>query len=295
MKHWKSAFSHFVAVSVCTLALPSLSVAEPSPSDVQQMQQHRYPADKTAVFGAVVDVLQNLGFTIDNADAQSGFVTAESGTVSKSNVFDILGGTQGSGNTKATAFIETMPGGVTRVRLSFLDIKTSGTGTHQSQPIYDIRIYQRAFSRIDNAVLERTGRSAGHRDVTPIGTLGLARTSNSPKSKADLLVAAKTALTSEGFEIVEDDDAGGELATAPLGVHLTVDQADCGKMLGISYLRDKRASTDVQYFVTVRDGAVTVRTAIDGLYRTGYGNADKPLTCTSRGVIEAAFLAKVVG
>lgn len=293
MKHWNSAFSRFVAVGIGALALPSLSFAEPSPSDVQQMQQHRYPADKTAVFGAVVDVLQNLGFTIDNADAQTGFVTAESGTVRKSNVFDILGGTQESGNNKTTAFIEAMPGGVTRVRLNFLDIKTSGIGTHQNQPIYDVRIYQRAFSRIDNAVLERTGRSAGHRNVTPIGVLGLAQTGSSLKSKADLLVAAKTALTSEGFEIVEDD-AGGELATAPLGVHLTVDQADCGKMLGISYLRDKRASTDVQYFVTVRDGAVTVRTAIDGLYRTGYGNADKPLTCTSRGVIEATFLARTI-
>jgi len=230
MRHLSLIFARFVAVGVCALVLPSLSVAAPSPSDIQQMQQHRYQADKTAVFGAVVDVLQDLGFTIDNADAQSGFVTAETGTVSKSNVFDILGGTQGSGNTKATAFIEAMPGGVTRVRLNFLDIKTAGNGPHQNQPIYDLRVYQRAFSRLDNAVLERTGGSAGHRDVTPIGALGLAQTGKSPKSKADLFAGAKTELKSEGFEIVEDDEAGGALATAPLGVHLTVDQADCGKM-----------------------------------------------------------------
>lgn len=295
MKNCNLTLYCFVAVGICALTLPSLSIAAPSPSDVQQMEQHRYPADKTAVFGTVVDVFQDLGLTIDSADAQSGFVIAESGTVNKSNVFDILGGAPGSGNTKVTAFIEAMPGGITRVRLNFLDIKTVGTGAHQNQPIYDAQVYQRAFGRIDNAVLERTGGAPGHRDVTPVGNLGPAQTGNSLKSKADLLTAAKAVLASEGFKIVEDDNAGGELVTAPLGVHLTADQADCGKMFGISYLRDKRASTDVQYFVTVRDRAITVRTAIDGLYRAGYGNADKPLTCTSRGVIEAAFLAKVVG
>jgi hypothetical protein len=43
----------------------------------------------------------------------------------------------------------------------------------------------------------------------------------------------------------------------------------------------------------VKDGAISARLAIDGVYRPGYGNPDKTLTCTSHGLVETAFLAKV--
>ena len=40
-------------------------------------------------------------------------------------------------------------------------------------------------------------------------------------------------------------------------------------------------------------GSISVRVAIDGIYRTGYGNPDKALSCKSRGVIEAELLSKI--
>ena len=256
------------------------------------------------MFGAVVNVLQDLGFTVDSADMQSGFVTAESATVNKTDFLDFLGSSEGSGNTKATVFIESMPGGITRVRLAFLAIKTTsgtyGQGARADRQILDPRLFQRAFSRIDAAVLERGGGLTGgvgaaQGDITPIGAVGAPLSATSALSRDALLAAAKHELESEGFTFLRDDETGGSLVTAPQGARLTVDDADCGKMFGISYLRDKRASTDVQYFIDVADRTITVRTAIDGLYRAGYGNADQTLTCTSRGVIEAQLLAKVVG
>jgi hypothetical protein len=289
---------------VLVASLPSVSHADPapSPSQLQTLQLRQYHADKAAVFGSVVDVLQDLGFTIDNADLQSGFVTAESATVGKTNFLDFLTEAQGSGNTKATAFIETMSGSLTRIRLTFVAVKTTsgpyGQGAREDTPIFDPRLYQRLFGRIDAAVLARTGDigAAGtlQGDITPIAALGPAETRTSPLSTVELLAAAKQVLVAEGFQILKFDEASGSIVTAPTGVHLTVDQADCGKMLGIAYLRDQRASTDVQYFVDVAGGSITARTAIDGLYRTGYGNPDKSLTCTSRGVLESSFLAKVV-
>ena len=274
----------------------------PSPSQLQALQQKQYQAEKAAVFGSVVEVLQDLGFTVDSADIQSGFVPAESATVNKTGLLDLLGSAESSGNTKATAFIEAMSGLSTRVRLNFVAIKTTsgsyGQGAREDTPIYDARLYQRMFSRIDAAVLARTGgagaSSSSQVNITPIAAIGPAQSSASQLPPAALLSAARHELEAEGFQVLKYDEASGSLVTGPIGMRLTVDQADCGKMLGISYLRDKRATTDVQYFVDVANGSITARTAIDGVYRTGYGDPDKTLTCTSRGTIEAAFLTKVV-
>jgi hypothetical protein len=245
-----------------------------------------------------VDSLQDLGFTIDGADIQSGFVKAESATVNKTGLLDFLESAEGSGNTLATAFIETMRPGVVRVRLTFVAIKTTsgtyGQGAREDHPIFDPTLYQRAFSRLDAAVMERTGGPATRNgDITPIGPLGAPVTATVSKPSGALL-AAREELKHEGFQILKDDEGAGSLVSAPLGVHLSTAEADCGGVLGIPYLADKRASTDVQYFIDAApDGRLSVRTAIDGLYRTGYGNADKSLSCTSRGVIEGAFVAAV--
>lgn len=289
-----------VGALLVAAAWPDFTCADPalSPSQAKALQQRDYQADKEIVFGSVVDSLQDLGFTIDSADIQSGFIKAESATVNKTGFLDLLSSAESSGNTQATAFIETIRPGATRVRLTFVGIKTTsgtyGQGAREDHPIFDPQVYQRAFSRLDAAITERTGGPAtAGGDITPIGALGPSKSEPIAKSKVELLAAARRDLEGEGFQILKDDEATGSLVTGPRGAPLTVAQADCGKAFGFSYLSDKRASTDIQYFVDASDGQLSVRTAIDGLYRTGYGNPDKNLTCTSRGEVENAFLAKV--
>jgi hypothetical protein len=269
------------------------------------MQQKEFDADKTAVFGSVVDVLQDLGFTIDSADLATGLITAESATVNKTSFWDALGEAAGSGNTRATAFIETMPDKLTRVRLNFLATKTTsglyGQGAREDTPILDERLYERMFARIDQAVIVRTQGAPGApeasqvaQNLTPIAPIGPPVSVKSTLAPAALLAAAKHELEAEGFTVLKYDEASGLLVTGPMPVHLTSALADCGKEFGFSYIDDKRASTDVQYFVDVANGAINARLAIDGMYRPGYGHPDKTLQCTSRGGVETTFLGKIV-
>lgn len=97
------------------------------------------------------------------------------------------------------------------------------------------------------------------------------------------------------------------IKTDPTHVNLTTDEADCGRMFGIPYLKDKRTKTAVTYQVVVRpvdanSSSVSVKIAIDGYMDVNEGapffiektrDKNKVLTCTSKGVIESQFLGRL--
>ena len=97
------------------------------------------------------------------------------------------------------------------------------------------------------------------------------------------------------------------LKTDPVQVRLTPEQADCGKMFGIPYLKDKRTNTAVTYQVVVKpvDAAhsdVSVKVTIEG-YMDVNENApffidksrdkNKVLTCTSKGWLESQIVERI--
>jgi hypothetical protein len=97
------------------------------------------------------------------------------------------------------------------------------------------------------------------------------------------------------------------LKTDAVQVRLTPEQADCGKMFGIPYLKDKRTKTAVTYQVVIRpvDAAnsdVSVKVTIDG-YMDVNENApffvdktrdkNKVLTCTSKGWLESRLIEQI--
>ena len=128
---------------------------------IQAMQQKEFEAPKQTLFASVIDVLQDLGYTVGSADMGSGFITAESATVNKTSMVDaFLAHSSGSGNTRATAFIEQMPSGMTRVRLNFVSTKVLssqwGQNSRQDTPILDAEVYRRAFEKVDEALFVRT-------------------------------------------------------------------------------------------------------------------------------------------
>jgi hypothetical protein len=142
-----------------TLGTPACArKVEMTPMELQALQSHEYKTTKDQVFASIVSVFQDLGYQVAQADMNSGFISAESANKNKTSFMDALARQSGSGSTKATAFIEQMPSGMTRVRLNFLNTKTTSGlygGGKQDKPVLDQQTYLTAFNRIDEALFER--------------------------------------------------------------------------------------------------------------------------------------------
>jgi len=148
------AFSLFGCVSAPTQ--PTMT-----PLEIQAMQTRGYENSYDVVFRSVVSVFQDLGYTIQGADKETGFVQANSASVSNDSLRIWTGATE-STQTKATAFVEKIAGKV-QVRINFVASKDSstayGAGQKSEQPILDANTYQNAFEKIENAIFVRAATS----------------------------------------------------------------------------------------------------------------------------------------
>lgn len=155
-----------VALTMAGMGSPAVAGKKPqlTPMQIQAMQMKEFEAPKAMLFSSVVDVFQDLGYTISSADMASGFITAESATTNKTSFFEALAEARSSGNTRATAFIEQMPSGMTRVRLNFVASKTMsmqwGQAQKQDTPILEPAVYQRAYEKVDEALFVRGATAA---------------------------------------------------------------------------------------------------------------------------------------
>ncbi|EOZ7462013.1 hypothetical protein ABFP22_003257, partial [Enterobacter hormaechei] len=113
-------------------------------------------------------------------------------------------------------------------------------------------------------------------------------------SQDAIIKASKSALISDGYQISSYDDKTGFVSTAPRDLHLSPAQADCGKTMGLDYLKDKRTKTRVSYGVLYETGLVTVKANIEGEYKPGSVSQDITLTCVSHGTLENELLDKVI-
>ena len=118
---------------------------------IQSLQSREYESKKDIVF-------QDIGYTISNADIQTGLIYAESSSQSDFMSKFWLGMTKVS-QTKATAFVEQI-GNKTRARLNFVEVKKSSSGWGQSDredtPLLDAKLYENAFDKIENAIFIRS-------------------------------------------------------------------------------------------------------------------------------------------
>lgn len=159
-----------IAFCVAGLALVTAPAAygkkkpELTSMEIQAIQSHEYETTKEVLFASVVSVFQDLGYQLANADMASGFITASSPMKNKTSFLDALAKQRGSGNTKVTAFVEQMPGGTARVRLNFVNSKTTsgmwGGSTGEDKPLLDPQTYKVAWDKIDEAVFTRTATKA---------------------------------------------------------------------------------------------------------------------------------------
>ena len=129
---------------------------ELTPLQIQALQTRDYTSHKNVVFPSVISVFQDLGYTIKNADKETGIIMAES--AAKSDSTSRLFGVSSVSQTSATAFVEEI-GKITKVRLNFVTVNNKSYGYGQTDredtPILDAATYQNAFERIENAIFVR--------------------------------------------------------------------------------------------------------------------------------------------
>lgn len=133
----------------------------PTSLQIQSFQSKEFEANKNIVFGSVLSVFQDLGYIVQSADKDTGFITAASPSQNKTGFWQAMAGVTSSGDTKATAFIEEIRPGYARVRLNFVNSVMSSSSYGQAQkldePILDPKIYQVAFDKVDEAIFVRKG------------------------------------------------------------------------------------------------------------------------------------------
>lgn len=148
---------------ICSIALFGCASApqqQPTSLQIQAFQTKEFEASKAVAFAAVVSVFQDLGYIVESADRETGFITAGSPTSNKTGFWEAMGGVTSSGQTRATAFVEEIRPGFSTVRLNFLNTKKSSSMYGQSNqidtPILEPGPYQIAFDKIDDAVFIRS-------------------------------------------------------------------------------------------------------------------------------------------
>jgi hypothetical protein len=148
--HWILA-SLTIALSGCVSSRPQKTSLE-----LQAIQAREFEAPKKVAFAAMLSVFQDMGYVVSSAEFETGFITAKSPTHTSPGFFVVV-----MKDTKATAFIEELKPGVSKVRLSFVRSQetsgTYGTKTAEDAPIEDAGIYENAFKRIQEGIFIRLG------------------------------------------------------------------------------------------------------------------------------------------
>ena len=90
-----------IFITGCETTKPTVNL---TPLEMQSMQSRSYDTGKEIVFPSVMSVFQDLGYTINSADIETGLITAESTAESDQMMKFWLGVTKVS-QTKSNAFI----------------------------------------------------------------------------------------------------------------------------------------------------------------------------------------------
>ena len=119
---------------------------------IQSIQSREFETSKKIAFGSVMTVFQDLGYIVNSAEYNTGFITAES-----PNSQDFFSGNQ---KMKATAFIEELDNNNTKIRLNFVR-HTEYVQQNSGVIIRDTAVqtpdtYQEAFTKIQEQIFIKT-------------------------------------------------------------------------------------------------------------------------------------------
>jgi uncharacterized lipoprotein len=155
----KAIAQFFLIFSVAVLAACSTNPSpEMTPMEIRSLQTREFETNKQIAFPSVITVFQDLGYSISQADIDTGFISAESASDSdEASKFWL--GVSSVTQTKATAYVEEI-GSFTKVRINFVTTTNKSYGWGQTDredtPILNAESYQYAFERIENAIFVRS-------------------------------------------------------------------------------------------------------------------------------------------
>jgi hypothetical protein len=123
---------------------------------LQAIQAREFDTNQKTAFAAVISVFQDLGYIVLSADWEAGFVTSKSPTQGSRGFANLV-----KRYTRATAHIEELRPGSTRIRLNFVETEETsssyGAAGGHDDPILDPIVYQNAFTKIQEAIFHRGG------------------------------------------------------------------------------------------------------------------------------------------
>lgn len=112
-------------------------------------------------------------------------------------------------------------------------------------------------------------------------------------SKNEILKATQKTLALNGEQISTMDAVNGIITTSPKTLRLTPEHADCGKTMGIDYLKDNRTNSKMFYNIIAEDNKLTIKGIPSAEYRVGAADQDMNLTCVSHGVLEQQLFDQI--
>lgn len=123
--------------------------------ELQAIQAKEFETNKKIAFAATLSVFQDLGYIVNSASFDTGLITAKSPT--KQSFIPFVG--QVMTHTNASAFIEEIAAGRTRIRVNFVNARESSSGYGmrggQDTPIEDPAMYQDVFAKIQQGIFVR--------------------------------------------------------------------------------------------------------------------------------------------
>lgn len=148
------------ALAVSLTGCASTPKQDPTSLQIQAFQTKEFETQKSTAFAAVISVFQDLGYIIESADKDTGFITAGSPNKTKTGFWEAMAGVSSSGQTRATAFVEEIRPGFATVRLNFVNTKKRsslyGQDSQVDEPIIQPAPYQVAFEKVDDAIFIRS-------------------------------------------------------------------------------------------------------------------------------------------
>jgi len=133
--------------------------------EIQAYQSRSFEVDKKTAFNSAMSVFQDLGYIVNSANLDTGFITAESptkGAKGSEAFLSFLVGMRVEGRTAVTAFVEELSPKSAKIRLNFVERKKSsgdyGQQSNRDDPIQDPKIFQSAFDKISDAIFIRSAQ-----------------------------------------------------------------------------------------------------------------------------------------
>jgi hypothetical protein len=126
-----------------------------TPIELQAIQSKEFPTTKKIAFAATLSVFQDLGYIVESASFETGLITAKSPTKQDFDLFD----GQVMTFVKATAFVEEVNVGRTKVRTNIVNSRNTSSGYgmkgEHDLPVESADTYQDLFNKIQQAIFVR--------------------------------------------------------------------------------------------------------------------------------------------